>query len=189
LTLAVSILAGGQSTRMGRDKARLRLGGISLLAHVRRVAAATGWPVRVIRRDWIPGCGPLGGVHTSLGTTRTAAEVFLACDMPFVSVELIRRVASGLGARRLAVFASVEGVPGFPFVIRAGALGRIEAQLRSGRVSLRELARTLRARLVAIPRRWQDSLANLNTPDDWSDARTRLSGAGSAKKRADRRLS
>lgn len=56
----VFILAGGLSARMGRDKARLRLRGRTLLAWVRAAARATGWPVRVIRRDLVPRCGPLG---------------------------------------------------------------------------------------------------------------------------------
>ena len=88
--LEVCILAGGLSSRMGRDKARLRLNGRTLLAQVRDAAQTLGCPVRVIRRDLVTRCGPLGGVFTALKTSRAEAVLFLACDMPFVSPELLR---------------------------------------------------------------------------------------------------
>jgi CTP:molybdopterin cytidylyltransferase MocA len=98
--------------------------------------------------------------------------VFLACDMPFVSSDLLRHIAARLGGKR-AVFASVKAVPGFPFVVRTTALPVVEAQLRSGKLSLRELARALGARLTPVPLRLRPALANLNTPEEWSRAQAR----------------
>ena len=89
------ILAGGLSSRMGTDKARLRLGRKTLLGHVRAAARAAGLPLRVIRRDIVPRCGPLGGVYTALRSTRAEAVMFLSCDMPFVTGELLQRLLSG----------------------------------------------------------------------------------------------
>lgn len=177
LQLGLSILAGGQSQRMGRDKARLRLRGKSLLARVKAVATAMGWPVRVIRRDQWPGLGPVGGVHAALATARngTDAELFLACDMPFVSLDLLRYISARLG-RKLAVFAAVKAVPGFPFIVRTAALPVVEAQLRSGKLSLHELARALGARLTPVPTRLRPALANLNTPEEWSRAQAQARG-------------
>src|SRR5688500_2993407 len=76
-TVEVCILAGGLSTRMGRAKARLRLGNRTLLGWVRRNAAALGLPVRVIRRDLVRRCGPLGGIYSALKTTKAFAVLFL----------------------------------------------------------------------------------------------------------------
>src|ERR1700691_5640250 len=90
--MEICILAGGLSTRMGRDKARLRLGGKTLLRRVRDVAAQTQWPARGIRRDLVARCGPLGGVYTALQTTSADNVLFLACDMPFVTIELVERL-------------------------------------------------------------------------------------------------
>src|SRR5262245_26810080 len=88
----ICVLAGGLSSRLGRDKARLRLGPRTVLGHVREQARALGLPVRVIRRDRVPRCGPLGGVYTALVTTRADAVLFLACDMPFLTAATMVRL-------------------------------------------------------------------------------------------------
>ena len=172
--VAFSILAGGLSTRMGRDKARLRLGRHSLLGLVRASARKTGWPVRVIRRDLVARCGPLGGVYTALKTSRADAELFLACDMPFVSVGLLARLLSGLGPRRDAVFSAFDGSASFPFLVRVRALPIVEKQIRRKRFSVQSLARALRAKLIRLPRHDQAELVNINTPGDWKSARKLL---------------
>ena len=50
----VFILAGGLSTRMGRDKSKLRLGRRTMLSIIREMAQQLHFPVRVIRRDLVP---------------------------------------------------------------------------------------------------------------------------------------
>src|SRR5687768_9364883 len=92
VSCGICILAGGLSTRMGSAKARMRLGRRSLLGHVWRTAEGLGVPVRIIRKDLVPRCGPLGGIYTGLKTSANDAEVFLSCDMPFVTDDLLRKV-------------------------------------------------------------------------------------------------
>ena len=88
----IVILAGGLSSRMGRDKSRIRLGRRTILGHVRAIAAQLHLPVRVLRRDALPRCGPLGGIYTALTRSRADAVLFLACDMPFVSPAFLKQM-------------------------------------------------------------------------------------------------
>src|SRR5206468_11629485 len=88
----ICILAGGLSSRMGRDKSRLHMGGRTLLAHIRRTAKMIGLPHRIIRRDLVVHCGPVGGLYTALVASRADATLFLSCDMPFVSAVLFVKV-------------------------------------------------------------------------------------------------
>lgn len=166
--IEVVILAGGLSTRMGRDKARLRLHGRTLLAWVRAAARATGWPVRVIRRDLVPRCGPLGGIWTGFQRSHAPRLVFLSCDMPFVTPELIRTVAERQGK---AVFVQTEEGAGFPFVLDRECLPLIEQALAENRFSLQALAARLRAKRLRAPRSRQAELRNLNTPEEFARAR------------------
>jgi len=163
----VVILAGGLSRRMGRDKARLRLRGRTLLAWVRAAARATGLSVRVIRRDLVPRCGPMGGVWTGFQRSRGERLVFLSCDMPFVTPELISALA---GRRGRAVFSeSAEGA-GFPFALDRRCLPLVAQALVEKRFSLQALAGRLRAGRHRLPRRRQAELRNLNTPEDFRRA-------------------
>lgn len=166
-SLEVVILAGGLSARMGRDKARLRLRGRTLLAWVRAAARATGWPVRVIQHDLRPRCGPLGGVWTAWEASRAERLVFLSCDMPFVTPELIRAVAERKGR---GVFVQTEDGMGFPFALDRVCLPQLEQALAEQRFSLQALARSLRAQKLRLPRRRKE-LWNLNTPEDFAQAR------------------
>ena len=140
----VCILAGGLSDRMGRDKSRLRWRGKTLLQLVRIAARQTGRPVRVIRRDLVPRCGPLGGVYTALMTTRCERVLFLACDMPFVTGEFMEAVFTS----KRPVFAQGAEGAGFPFLLPGSALPVVEEQLAAKRYSLQSLATRCRARKV-----------------------------------------
>ena len=173
LDCEIAILAGGLSTRMGRDKARLRLGGRTLLAHVKAVARQTGLPFRVIRRDLVPRCGPLGGVYTALKCASAGAVMVLSCDMPFVLVELLARLRGRLRTPAAAVFCVTTEGAGFPFLIRRTALPVVEKQLAMRRFSLQALATKLEAgKLRPAPAR-AAGLFNVNTPEDWEAARSR----------------
>ena len=168
-TVEVCILAGGLSTRMGRAKARLRLGKRSLLGCVRRNVADLELPVRVIRKDLVRRCGPLGGLYTALKTTKAFAVLFLPCDMPFISTASLRRCLALFNGER-AVFAVSRGQPGFPIIMPVALLPLVKSQIDAGKFALHQLARVTAARRVRLPAR---ELFNVNTPDDLAKARKR----------------
>ncbi|MFM1768821.1 MAG: hypothetical protein RJA22_1350 [Verrucomicrobiota bacterium] len=176
-TLVACILAGGRSSRMGRDKARLHLGGRSLLSRIRATALRVTPRVVVIRRDHVPGCGPLGGVHTALLQNPHGPVLFLSCDMPFVSEGWMARIAGEACARDRAVFTCQDGRVGFPFALPASARASVEQQLQSGHHALQGLARRLRARRLRPPQSEGPGLLNINTPTELQAARRGLRNA------------
>jgi molybdopterin-guanine dinucleotide biosynthesis protein A len=161
------ILAGGLSTRMGLEKARLKFCGRSLLDHARALADGAGLACRVIRRDVVPRCGPLGGIITALRKTTAPRVLFLSCDMPLVTVQLVQRLMDSSHAN---VFAETEGRAGFPFCLAAEALTTAEAQHAGERFSLRAFASKLDAGRVALQGKEALQVFNINTPDDLSAA-------------------
>ena len=156
---------------MGRDKSRLRLGRWTLLGHVRARARELGLPVRVMRRDLVPRCGPMGGIVTALKTSRAEAELFLACDMPFVSPVLLRQLLNRSGSPPEAVFITCNGLAGFPCLLPVSVLDQVESQIRRRQWSLQSLATTLAAVQVPISLRRRQELFNINSLDDWRSAR------------------
>jgi molybdopterin-guanine dinucleotide biosynthesis protein A len=127
----------------------------------------------MIRKDLVPRCGPLGGIYTALKTSRSRAEMFLACDMPFVSVCLLRRLFKFWELRGGPVFMSTGRRPGFPFLLPVEALPQIEAQIAKKEFSLQDLALGLEAGLLRARLEEKRELFNINTPADWRLAEER----------------
>jgi molybdopterin-guanine dinucleotide biosynthesis protein A len=166
-SVEICILAGGLSRRMGSDKSRLKLGGHTMLGHIRTTAKTLRLPVRVIRRDAVARCGPLGGIYTALKTTKADAVLFLACDMPFVTETLMRAVLRRFGRHGSALFVCSDKKPGFPFVIGREALPTVRRQIDQGKFSLGELSSELRSKLFNPPARQRAQLRNINTLAEW----------------------
>lgn len=178
--LEICILAGGLSTRMGRDKARVKINGVTMLAHIRAVAMKadirlTGYAntrkgelqprVRVLRKDAVPRCGPLGGLVTALRSTRARAVLFLACDMPLITPLLLRRLFRASADGKCATFTAQEHRAGFPLLLPVSDRAAVEEQLAAGEFSLQALAGKLHARRLLVPARSED-LWNVNTPEE-----------------------
>lgn len=99
--LAAFVLAGGQSTRMGTDKAFVEFNGRSLLARALELARAVTADARIVGDpkkfgefapvvpDIFPGCGPLGGIHAALGASSSDLNLVIAVDMPFLTPDLL----------------------------------------------------------------------------------------------------
>jgi molybdopterin-guanine dinucleotide biosynthesis protein A len=170
-TCEICILAGGLSRRMGRSKARLRLGNRTMLEQIRSMAKRTGWPVRIIRRDLLPSLGPVGGVHAALATTHHDAVLFLACDMPFVGVDLIERIITIWRRGADAVFTKAKSHVGFPFLLSRKTLPAVTRDLSKGPSSLQFIAKTLKAKVWRASYKWQEQIVNVNTPIEWERAK------------------
>jgi molybdopterin-guanine dinucleotide biosynthesis protein A len=167
--IEIWILAGGLSQRMGRDKSRIRLGSRTLLGHVRHAAMQTGLPVHVLRKDALPRCGPVGGVWTALKKSPAEALLFLPCDMPLITPAVITDFAAAWRAAddsTRAMFVTVEGKIGFPFVLAREVSAVVTRLLEDRHISIRGLARPLNATTLNAPSHWREHLVNVNTPED-----------------------
>jgi molybdopterin-guanine dinucleotide biosynthesis protein A len=162
------VLAGGRSTRMGRDKALLPWGSGTLLDHVAAVVREAVGNVTVIGRgehpDVIPGCGPLGGLLTAFSLCNSQRVLLVACDMPNLTPELLRAMLAVPGD---AVVAESAG--------RLHPLCAVYHRKLQPQVALAVEQRSLKMHdfLSTLPlQRYlvQDAvlLKNLNTPEDFA---------------------
>jgi molybdenum cofactor guanylyltransferase len=102
------ILAGGKSSRMGKDKAFLTLQGKTLLDRALQAAAAVVndeevfivgdrhkfSPFGRVIEDVFPERGPLGGIHAALLQSSSELNLMLAVDVPFVEAEFLKYMVS-----------------------------------------------------------------------------------------------
>ncbi|MEO6035312.1 MAG: molybdenum cofactor guanylyltransferase, partial [Verrucomicrobiota bacterium] len=160
IAVEVCILAGGLSSRMGRDKATLRIGRLTFLGQIRKTARTLAYPVRVIRHDLVPRCGPLGGIYTALKTTSAEVLLFLACDMPKVREPLLRKLLKH-ATGDASIFTWNHGAAGFPFVLSRSALSSVEHLIRRKKFSLQSLANEIQAKRLRAGRGSQPDLLNI----------------------------
>jgi molybdenum cofactor guanylyltransferase len=174
------VLAGGRSSRMGRDKALLPFGAVTLLEYVAsQVAAAAGCVVvvghperyRRLGLEAIPdpcsGSGPLGGIVTALRTTKADWNLVTACDMPAVSAPFLRDLldeAERCGGDRL-VPCSPNGLEPLCAAYHRGCLPRLARALDAGVLTMREAVSG--PGLVAWPVEDASRFCNVNTPEDF----------------------
>ena len=104
------ILAGGKSRRFGRNKAVESVAGMTLIERViRQLTPVTNRIVLVaddannhfseinsaaVVTDIYPAKGPLGGIYTGLSSSRTAVNIVVACDMPFLNTVLLQHMVN-----------------------------------------------------------------------------------------------
>jgi molybdenum cofactor guanylyltransferase len=208
MSVEAFILVGGRSSRLGRDKAFERIGGKTLAERAlgtvesSRVAAriffVTGSEVEFAIEaarldalfvfDVIEGRGPLGGLHTAL-THATAEWIFLlACDLPFVTPDLITNLSRYTSGEAGSLGAIVPEQPDgrlqplCAFYKVESAKPIVDEIIHRPRISppMREIVAKLNSRIVkpdeysprsALPVSW---FTNINTDEDLDLARRRL---------------
>ena len=128
---------------MGRDKARLPLGNRSFLQVITEAARELDAPIEAIFDDDMPGYGPLGGIATAFSRFRFEAALFLSCDMPLITFELLKQLIQESGNGVRPCFLKTSFGPGLPFVVPRSAKRMIETQLRAGNRSIQDLCSAL----------------------------------------------
>jgi len=117
-----AVLAGGESRRLGRDKALLPWLGKALLLHPFEVLQEVMSEVVVVTvggrsygelgvpviHDRFEGLGPLAGIHAALEWADSRPVFVVACDLPFVSVELVNHVADWSTGQKVLASAGDE---------------------------------------------------------------------------------
>ncbi len=187
------VLAGGESRRLGRDKALERIGDKTLIERVVSCiapvtaevivvvalpskAAALPLPAEVrVVSDRYPRCGSLGGIFTGLSASHEPWVFLVACDMPFLDPRLMRR----LMAMRRGVDCVVPLLNGRPEPLHAlyskTCLEPMERMLQIGLLKIAPLFEMVRVRYAderTIDRidPHHRSFFNVNSPADVEEA-------------------
>jgi len=98
------VLAGGQSSRLGMDKSFVNANGQPLIEHIVAKLTRLSDDVIIVTNspenynhleaklvgDIYPGKGALGGIYSGLRAAMNAHSLVVACDMPFLDLNLLR---------------------------------------------------------------------------------------------------
>jgi molybdopterin-guanine dinucleotide biosynthesis protein A len=181
------ILAGGQSSRMGQDKALLEIGGKPLIRRLADLLLVLSDDVVISTNadehyaflnlpavaDVFPGQGPMAGIHAAMARTPRPLLLVLACDMPRVHLGLLRHILDAVEGYDAAVPATANrGIHPLCAVYRTACSGLLEQSLVRRTNGMRGFLQhpSLRVRHVSSkPGVFSDSdLCNLNDYNDLS---------------------
>ncbi|HVN92599.1 MAG TPA: molybdenum cofactor guanylyltransferase [Terracidiphilus sp.] len=172
------VLAGGQSSRMGRDKALLPLAGRPLIAHAVATLRGAGLPVTIagagpeaesalaayapVVPDREPGLGPLSGICAALAAASSSTApprylVFLPVDLPLLPSSLISCLLHHAQITGSPVtIASINAInQTFPAVLDRSTFPALHAALHSQKrgclSAFQSAALTLGQSIAAVP--------------------------------------
>jgi molybdopterin-guanine dinucleotide biosynthesis protein A len=188
------ILAGGQSSRMGSNKALLPMrGGLfietihrqlsSLFSEVLLVTNSPGQYAFLGSRmvaDLFPGAGPLAGLHSALVHCHTPYIFVVACDMPYLNGSLINALAARCHQGEVVIPETGQGLEPLHAVYSRSCLPAVEKAVQSGRRRLVSFFPEVQVTVIPVDTiRYLDpdfaSFQNVNTPEDYYLLRERES--------------
>ena len=191
------ILAGGQSSRMGSNKALLPIQGGRIIEAIYRqfselfpeVLLVTNnpeqynfLPCRKVA-DIYPGLGALAGLHAGLHNAAPPYIFAVACDMPWLNNTLIRRLATLRHAADVVIPQVENGLEPLHALYGKQCLQPMEEVLSSGRRRIVSFFPQVRVRyfcqeqIAGIDPTF-DSFRNVNTPEDYYQLRAEYASVG-----------
>lgn len=193
--LTLSIQAGGQSLRMGRNKALLPFLGQPLILRVKQRLAHLADEIIVtandpddydflgvpIKPDAFPGMGALGGIYTALQAAQQPLVAIVACDLPFANPQLLAACRDNLwesGADAIIPRSEKGLEPLHAVYRRKSCLPLVEAALFAGErkvIAWHSQAQITIMYPQTVSQYDQHGIAfwNVNTPEEFLQAETK----------------
>lgn len=166
------VLAGGKSTRMGTNKALLKVGNqlmidrqIELLANLGAtdVLVSGNYPGYHCLNDQIEGLGPLSGIHAAMEFAANKTIILIPVDLPLLTVDTLQPLVDRLATTDSACYHKAW----LPLAIRSTETLRrhVAEQYQKGNYSIANLCRVMGTDILCRPT--TEHLFNTNTPEEW----------------------
>ncbi|WP_316348167.1 molybdenum cofactor guanylyltransferase [Desulfuromonas acetoxidans] len=181
------ILAGGKSTRMGRNKALLDLGGICLIEKTYQTMSALFPEVILItntpdeyaflncrcQKDIYPGIGSIAGLHAALSTSNTERIFVVPCDMPFLSPPLINLLCQTTQTYDAVVPVSDKGMEPLHALYHRRCLQQLEQAITHGDKKIQNFLRNIWTYFLPVSAyrhipHAEQAFQNVNRPEDYA---------------------
>jgi len=175
-------LSGGQSTRMGTDKALIQINGKTLLERAIEICKTACSEILIssnnfthenfgykIIPDEIKNCGPLGGIYSCLNQSETDWNFILSVDAAFVEPEFISFIVSEIADFDAVVPFHKNGKEPLVAMYYKKGLVEMKKMLDSGDFKMHNLINSINTKYVDTQiwvERYPKIFRNLNNPDD-----------------------
>lgn len=188
----VIVLAGGRSSRLGKDKAKLRLNSQTLLERAlsnlkekfRELIVVTNdrglvLPEAKVVWDRVPYQGPLGGILAGLIASTSSYNLVVACDMPFIQPALVELLVDESEGFDVVMPQTERGPEPLLAVYSKNCLPSIEKHWAAGDLKIISFLGEAKVKYIAPERvkavdPKEISFFNVNTEEDLKEAKRRL---------------
>jgi molybdopterin-guanine dinucleotide biosynthesis protein A len=189
LPLTGVILAGGKSQRMGQDKALLPFGPTLLIERIihrlrvltDRLLIITNTPAQYsffhlpLSPDLLPDKSSLGGIYTGLRLAETEQILFIACDMPFISIDFLHYLWKESPGFDVVIPCNAEGFQPLCALYTKHCLPAITHQIAANQLKITECFHFVRTKVVTetVIRHFDPHgrmFYNMNTPEEYAQA-------------------
>jgi len=180
LSIEAFVLAGGKSSRMGRDKGLLPLNGQPMISHVLKVLQELALPVKIIAnnpgyeslgfevlKDEVREKGPIGGLYTALQHSTADLVLLLACDMPLISTEAVGMLMNAASTEHITVASEGEKLNPLFALYPRGLKEKLKYHLARGELKMADFISGNKHILVtSIGEKLPWALRNVNNEND-----------------------
>ena len=181
------ILAGGKSSRMGKDKALLPFGKYTVLEHLgslfgsifeqtlmvvgdRTKYLSLDLPKGLFFEDLVKNRGPLGGLSTGFAYADYPHCFVATCDMPLIHEPFIRGMIQNWKAQTWDALC-VQNAEGrwepFPAIYKRENRSLVRILLDLGHLSMARFLEVISVDCWAMPAEYRDVMVNMNTPAEY----------------------
>jgi molybdopterin-guanine dinucleotide biosynthesis protein A len=179
------ILSGGESIRMGKNKAFIQIEGTPIISRIYDLFKELFQEVIIVTnqrecfknfdskvcQDLIPHKGALGGLYTGIFCSSFQYSFCVACDMPFIKRPLVQYLINTIQDNDVVVPQTKDGIQPLHAIYSKNCLDPIKRIIQEGKYRIIDLYKMVRVRVVEEneflfldPHR--DSFINVNTPEE-----------------------
>lgn len=185
--ISAAVLAGGRSSRLGQNKAFLKIKGATIIQWVLKTVSQFVSQVRIITNspeeyqhlgietvsDIRPGCGPLSGIHTALSISPTEYVLVVSCDIPLISPEHIRPLLKQYPGTDITIYKHKRFEP-LCAIYRRTCIDALEELIDHGEYRIIDLFPTLNVNVIRIDD--EECFRSINTEEDYNYIAKKLAG-------------
>jgi len=187
------ILAGGKNSRMGSEKGLLSVDGDRIIERIIHVIEPLVDEIFIISNtenynylglsvysDIVGDCGPLGGIYTALKNSKTEYNLIIACDMPFLSTNVLNYLISHTGSNQIIVPHFEGNLEPLCAIYHSSCTSRIMEHIQNRQFKLLDAINSFDCKIVEIDAKkyGEDCFRNINTRLEYQNLnRTRSENA------------
>lgn len=174
------ILAGGKSSRMGENKALMKLDEKSVIQHVidnlssvfDEVFISGNYNYSVLKgniKDVVEQKGPIGGIYSALRFFQE--DIFVcSCDMPFFSSELIQNLIQKKENNRINVARFGDKIYPVLGIYPLSILENLKKTIENGNLRMTNFLHEQNANYIQFDEKFENQFLNINTPENFQNA-------------------